>query len=160
MPRRAPSSSVGVVWMLLAGVAAPAHADEGVPVVKSLEHVTLFVRSYDEALAWYVDKLGMVKVDDRPMGAGQRWLTVAPSHGSATNLVLAIPSSALSSSIGHQHNWVYRVGDCHEAHKVLSGRGVKFLQEPRQAPWGCQAIIEDLYGNRLVLLGDGSRRQP
>ena len=160
MPRCIRRSSVGLVWVLFAAVAAPVHAHEPVPVVKSLEHVTLFVRSYDEALAWYVGKLGLVKVDDQPMGGGQRWLTVAPSRDSATKLVLAVPSNALASSIGQQHNWVYRVGDCHEAHALLSGRGVRFLQEPRQAPWGCQAIIEDLYGNRLVLLSNGPQRKP
>jgi predicted enzyme related to lactoylglutathione lyase len=70
--------------------------------------------------------------------------------------VLAVPSAALADSVGHQHNWVFRTGDCHAVHAALSSRGVHFLNEPAEAPWGCQAIIEDLYGNHIVLLGPGT----
>jgi predicted enzyme related to lactoylglutathione lyase len=119
----------------------------------SLEHVTIFVRDYDEALAWYVDRLGLVKVEDQKFGAGERWLTVAPSTSSSTRIVLAVPRESLKDSIGHQHNWVFRTEDCEETRKQLGAKGIKYLQEPQNLPWGCQAIIEDLYGNRIVLLG-------
>jgi predicted enzyme related to lactoylglutathione lyase len=122
------------------------------PPLTALEHVTLFVRDYDEALTWYVERLGLVKIEDRSFGA-QRWLTLATSNAAATQIALAVPSEELRSSIGQQHNWVFGIDDCEATHALLSGRGVKFIAEPRQLPWGCQAIIEDLYGNHIVLRG-------
>jgi len=116
-----------------------------------LEHVTVFVRDYDEALSWYIERLGLVKVDDQRFGPNQRWLTVATSKDSATHIVLAVPSDVMKTSIGHQHNWVFRTEDCHTAHTVLANRGVQFVSDPQELPWGCQAVIEDLYGNHIVL---------
>jgi predicted enzyme related to lactoylglutathione lyase len=122
------------------------------PVVQALEHVTLFVTDQEAALAWYVGNLGFVKVEDRRFGANERWLTIAPPGEHATRIVLAVPREAMKSSIGHQHNWVFRTADCNETHARLVAKGVKYLHEPARVPWGCQAIIEDPFGNRLVLL--------
>jgi predicted enzyme related to lactoylglutathione lyase len=122
------------------------------PVVRALEHVTLFVPDQEQALRWYVDRLGLVKVEDQRFGAGERWLTVAPPGEHATRIVLAVPREALRSSIGHQHNWVFRTGDCEETHARLTAKGVKYIQPPSRVPWGCQAIVEDPFGNRIVLL--------
>ncbi len=36
---------------------------------------------------------------------------------------------------------------------MLKARGVKFIRDPQEVPWGMQAIFEDLYGNTLVLMG-------
>ncbi len=77
---------------------------------------------------------------------------MAPSATAATRIVLAVPREALKGSIGHQHNWVFRTADCHATQARLGAKGVTYLQEPRVLPWGCQAIIQDLYGNRIVLL--------
>jgi predicted enzyme related to lactoylglutathione lyase len=145
---------------LLALGPSTALADETVPAVTALEHVTIFVRDQEDALRWYVDNLGMSKVEDRRFGGGERWLTVAPAGKHATHIVLAVPRPEMQASIGHQHNWVFRTGDCRETHRRLTARGVKYLAPPAEVPWGCQAIIEDLYGNRIVLLGPGTARKP
>jgi predicted enzyme related to lactoylglutathione lyase len=163
MPRRrsvcaiiAAIASFVVTPLVLADSPGDKQPGAGDAPLRALEHVTVFVRDYDEALSWYVDKLGLVKTEDRRFGANERWLTVAPSADAATRIVLAVPSPGLAGSIGHQHNWVFRTGDCRTTHALLSSRGVHFLQEPREAPWGCQAIIEDLYGNHIVLLGSAT----
>ena len=147
------AATVVVVPLALADGPGQKQPGAGDAPLRALEHVTVFVRNYDEAVSWYVGKLGLVKTEDQRFGANERWLTVAPSADAATRIVLAVPSAGLADSIGHQHNWVFRTGDCHAAHALLSSRGIHFLQEPREAPWGCQAIIEDLYGNHIVLLG-------
>jgi catechol 2,3-dioxygenase-like lactoylglutathione lyase family enzyme len=144
---------------MMIGVAA-VHAENGSreerAAVQALEHVTIFVRDYDEALAWYVDRLGFVKVEDRRFGPS-RWVTIAPSNAPGTHIVLAVPNEALRSSIGHQHNWVFRTADCHGTYQRLNAKGVRYVQQPQEVPWGCQAIIEDLYGNRIVLLDHGAQ---
>jgi len=137
-----------LVTLLLLSLAVPLHAEDG--GIESLEHVTIFVRDYDEALAWYVGRLGLVKVEDRKFGT-ERWLTVAPPGEAGTRIVLAVPREALSASVGQQHNWVFRTADCRRTHEILTAHGIKYLEPPRVLPWGCQAIIEDPYGNHIVL---------
>lgn len=134
----------------LTSIAGVAQAFEDAPLRK-LEHVTLFVRDYDEALHWYVEKLGLVKIEDQRFGPTQRWLTVATNVEDKTQIVLAVPNPQLQDSIGKQHNWVFGVEDCRASRDALTSRGVHFVVEPQNLPWGCQAIIEDLYGNRIVL---------
>jgi predicted enzyme related to lactoylglutathione lyase len=146
-------AAILVLLTLSNAVAQTPARQEAMPAVRALEHVTIFVRDYDEALAWYVDRLGLVKVEDQRFGVGERWLTVAPAGATGTHIVLAVPSEPLRASISHQHNWVFRTSDCHETYRKLSARGVKYVQMPRTVPWGCQAIVEDPYGNRIVLLG-------
>jgi len=148
---RALSGALVVSVLLGASVQTAALSAEQ-PLVE-LEHVTIFVRDYDEALQWYVERLGFIKIEDQQFGPQQRWVTVAPSRNADTHIVLAVPGETLRGSIGHQHNWVFRTGDCRAAHLSLSARGVRFVAEPQNLPWGCQAIIEDLYGNRIVVRG-------
>jgi catechol 2,3-dioxygenase-like lactoylglutathione lyase family enzyme len=137
------------LFLALLGSACASALAESPPLV-ALEHVTLFVRDYDEALRWYVELLGLVKVEDRRFGA-QRWVTLATAPEATTHIVLAVPIEELRASIGHQHNWVFRIADCASIHTLLIERGVKFIAEPQHLPWGCQAIIQDLYGNHIVL---------
>jgi predicted enzyme related to lactoylglutathione lyase len=141
-----------MILATLIALATAAPAEESAPAIKALEHVTLFVRDQEEALRWYVDNLGMNKVEDQHFGAGNRWLTIAPPGKHGTHIVLAVPRPEMRESIGHQHNWVFRTGDCRKTHRQLTARGVKYVAPPADVPWGCQAIIEDLYGNRIVLL--------
>ena len=121
-------------------------------VSQDVQALTIFVRDQDEAIAWYVGRLGLVKVDDQRFGAGERWVTVAPSKGDGTRSVLAVPNASMRQSIGHQHNWVFHTGDCGKTHERLTARGIKYVHLPQRVPLGCQAIVEDLYGNRIVLL--------
>ncbi len=141
-----------ITALLLAVTATWAPAQDSAPsAIQALEHVTIFVPDQHAALAWYVGKLGFVKVEDRKFGANERWLTIAPPGEHATRIVLAVPREAMRSSIGHQHNWVFRTADCDETHARLVAKGVKYLQAPARVPWGCQAIVEDPFGNRIVL---------
>lgn len=84
----------------LLGVAQLMPEKPPVTAVQALEHVTLFVRDQDQALAWYVDMLGLVKVDDRRFGANERSVTVGVAGSRETHIVLAIPNEALEQSVG------------------------------------------------------------
>jgi catechol 2,3-dioxygenase-like lactoylglutathione lyase family enzyme len=48
----------------------------GVPH-RRLSAVTLVVRDYDEAIAWYREKLGFVLIEDTPLEPGKRWVLIA-----------------------------------------------------------------------------------
>ncbi len=148
-----PGMTIAVAATLISGAALTQEAPPS-PVLKRLEHVTIFVRDQEEALRWYVDRLGMTRIEDQRFGPNERWLTIAPPGEHVTHIVLAVPRPELRDSIGHQHNWVFRTGDCKATHQQLTAKGVEYVVPPTVVPWGCQGIIVDLYGNRIVLLAE------
>ncbi|MFD0145564.1 MULTISPECIES: VOC family protein [unclassified Streptomyces] len=120
--------------------------------------VTLVVRDYDEALAFYTGPLGFDLVEDTARDDGSRWIVVRPAGAAAgTGLLLARAKSAEEeSAVGRQTGG--RVGfflhtdDFARDHTRMAGAGVRFLEEPRHEPYGTVAVFEDLYGNRWDLL--------
>lgn len=65
--------------------------------------VALVVDSYDEAIDWYVERMGFVLLENVDLGGGKRWVTVAPASGRGARLLLAEASDeAQRKSIGNQ----------------------------------------------------------
>jgi hypothetical protein len=124
------------------------------------------VRDYDEAKNWYIDKLGFVTLIDQQFGPSQRFVLVAPP-GSGKDDVGFVLEKAKSNDatmpadytnrIGKEVNIVLRTNDLSRLCSGLQERGVQFRQTPKQQPWGGEAIIEDLYGNSIVLIGPISK---
>jgi catechol 2,3-dioxygenase-like lactoylglutathione lyase family enzyme len=153
-----------VIGMALSGllaVANPALAgtESNAAAVLHLRYVTVVIKNYDEALAWYTQVLGLKKIEDRNLGPGQRWLVVAPDGQAGLGIVLdlAAPRGMDASSaskeerIGKETNWVFQVQNCRTFYDVLRQRGVHFIKPPMDQPWGTtQAVFEDLYGNVFV----------
>ena len=119
--------------------------------------VTLVVPDYDEAIAFYCGKLGFALVADTDMGAGKRWVVVAPAGTSGARLLLAkADGDAQAARIGDQTGG--RVGffletdDFARDHAAFSAAGVRFLEAPRHEVYGSVAVFEDLYGNKWDLI--------
>ncbi len=118
--------------------------------------LTLVVRDYDEAIAWYTGVAGFALVEDTGLGGGKRWVTVAPSGGGPLLLLAKASGEAQAARVGDQTGG--RVGfflhtDAFDAdHARMQAAGVRFLEEPRREPYGSVAVFEDLYGNRWDLL--------
>lgn len=125
-------------------------------MVQSLALTALVVADYDEAIAFYADRLGFTLTRNDDMGGGKRWVVVTPP-GSQGGLLLAKASTeAQSARIGDQTGG--RVGfflhtdDFDADHARMLAAGVRFLEEPRHEPYATVAVFEDLYGNRWDLL--------
>ena len=120
---------------------------------------SLLVRDYDEAIAFYVGKLGFDLIEDTDMGAGKRWVVVSPGSD-GTNFLLARASGDQVEAIGRQGGgrvWLFlHTDDFAGDHARMSAAGVKFLEEPRREAYGTVAVFEDLYGNRWDLLQPGA----
>ncbi len=122
-----------------------------------LAHITLVVRDYDEALAFYIEKLGFELVEDTKLDAGKRWVLVAPPGASKTRLLLAkADGAAQEKAIGNQTGgrvflFLY-TDDFDRDYARMSAAGVTFLEAPRDEPYGRVAVFEDLYGNTFDLL--------
>lgn len=124
--------------------------------------VALLVRDYDEALAFFVGKLDFELVEDSDLGAGKRWVVVAPpgTHPAAaqeTRLLLARAADETQAShIGRQAGGrvflFLHTDDFWRDYRRLCERGVTFCEAPREEAYGTVAVFEDLYGNRWDLL--------
>jgi catechol 2,3-dioxygenase-like lactoylglutathione lyase family enzyme len=118
---------------------------------------TLVVRDYDEALAFYVGKLGFDVREDTRLGGEKRWVVVAPSGSSESGLLLARAANAQQAqAVGNQSGgrvFLFLVTDDFQRdHAQFVERGVTFVEAPRTEPYGIVAVFEDLYGNRWDLI--------
>ena len=119
--------------------------------------VALVVANYDEAIAWYVERLGFLLVEDVDLGGGKRWVTVAPADGHGAKLLLAEASDeAQKKSIGNQAGGrvflFLETDDFVRDHAAMLEKGVEFRETPRFEPYGTVAVFADLHGNLWDLI--------
>ena len=122
-----------------------------------IAHVAYLVRDYDEAIRWFVDKLGFVLIEDTPREPGKRWVRIAPQRDHGVELLLAkAANDEQASVIGKQGGGrvtLFLYTDNFAAdHERLLNNGVKFLESPRHESYGSVAVFEDLYGMKWDLL--------
>lgn len=120
-----------------------------------LSRVALLVRDYDEAIAWYCEKLGFRLLEDTPQGH-KRWVVVAPPAGDAALLLARAANPGQAAFIGNQAGgrvWLFLESDDFwtDYHRMQAA-GVTFCESPRQEDYGRVVVFEDLYGNRWDLL--------
>lgn len=123
--------------------------------MQRLALIALLVRDYDEALAFYVGRLGFTCVEDTPQGADKRWVVVQPP-GSDAAILLARAVGDQVPRVGDQSGGrvflFLETDDFARDHARMSAAGVRFLEPPRREPYGVVAVFEDLYGNRWDLI--------
>ncbi|HVY98714.1 MAG TPA: VOC family protein [Dongiaceae bacterium] len=127
--------------------------------------VALMVRDYDEAIAWYVRRLAFEVVEDTPLGGGKRWVLLSPPGSSGARLLLARAcgpeqSARVGDQAGGRVFLLLHVDDFRARHAAMLAQGVRFLEQPREEPYGTVAVFEDLYGNRWDLLQPKARGVP
>jgi catechol 2,3-dioxygenase-like lactoylglutathione lyase family enzyme len=130
---------------------------------QSIVHIALVVRDYDEAIDFYVGKLGFDLLDDTYQPAqDKRWVVVAPPGGTGTTLLLAKASKPEQQSfVGNQAGGrvflFLNTDDFWRDYERLRGSGVTFVRDPKEEDYGTVAVFEDLYGNLwdLLQLRDG-----
>jgi len=124
---------------------------------RAIDIVSLVVADYDEAIAWYTEKLGFHLVEDTLLGGGKRWVVVAPEKDGAMRLLLAKASGpAQEAAIGNQTGGrvflFLRTDDFQRDYMEMERRGVNFRETPRREEYGTVAVFADLYGNLWDLI--------
>ena len=120
---------------------------------QSLGLVSLVVRDYDEALAFYVGVLGFRLVDDSLVSEqDKRWVVVTPPGATESRLLLARAStpeqaSHIGSQTGGRVFLFLYTDDFARDYKRYKNGGVEFVCEPRDEPYGTVAVFKDFYGN-------------
>ncbi len=126
-------------------------------MVQHLFLTALLVRDYDEAIAFYVGKLGFdVRLDNR-LSPDKRWIVLAPAGGGAGCILLAKAENAgQAQAVGDQSGGrvflFLDTDDFKRDYETYRARGVRLVEEPRVEDYGTVAVFEDLYGNRWDLI--------
>ena len=132
-----------------------AAADVTSPIGLTL--VTLVVRDYDEAIAWFTKCLRFTLLEDTPLGDGKRWVRIgAEGSGAALLLAKAVGTeqiAVIGNQTGGRVGFFLTVTDFGEMFSHMQRNGVVFEGEPRSEPYGQVIVFQDLYGNRWDLLG-------
>ena len=120
---------------------------------RSLGLVSLVVKDYDEALAFYVGKLGFRLVEDRYVPEQQkRWVVITPGGVGGANLLLARASSEVQTQrIGNQTGgrvFLFLYTDNFQRdYDQYRAAGIEFVRPPAEQPYGTVAVFKDLYSN-------------
>lgn len=121
-----------------------------------LARVSLLVRDYAEAIAFYTSVLGFELVEDRELGNGKRWVRVRPPGGGAELVLARATTDAQLARVGDPSGgrvWLFvETDDFARDHARLLANGVRFREAPRHEAYGTVAVFEDLYGNKLDLI--------
>ncbi len=132
-------------------------------MIARITHVSVYVLDQDEALEFYVNKLGFRKHADIPMPGGGRWLTVVPP-GQEDLEVALMPTSpwgpwnaqnaATMRELVQQGMFgfaAFKCKDVRATYEELSAKGVEFPLPPTQQPYGIIAVLKDNSGNTFSL---------
>jgi lactoylglutathione lyase len=126
------------------------------PPRQNISCVSLLVRDYDEAKAYYANVLGFDVVEDTPLGEGKRWLLVAPPSGGTHVLLARAATPEQAKRVGDQTGGrvflFLQTDDFWRDYNAFKARGVRFTEAPREERYGTVAVFEDLYGNRFDLI--------
>jgi catechol 2,3-dioxygenase-like lactoylglutathione lyase family enzyme len=137
-------------------------------MIRQMSHTNIFVLDQDSAKAFYTEKLGFdprfdISMGEEFEGAGQgfRWLTVSPKEQPDLQIVLAscdmgrTPEQAAQLralvASGGMGPGVLTTDDCQKTYEELSAKGVTFLSEPAERPYGIEAMMRDDSGNLISL---------
>ncbi|BBC73838.1 conserved hypothetical protein [Altererythrobacter sp. B11] len=122
----------------------------------------LLVHDYDEAIAFYVGRLGFDLREDTKLSESKRWVVVAPRGGEAALLLARASDADQAGFVGRQGGGrvflFLETDDIARDHAAYRAAGVSFVRDPEEAPYGTVAVFEDLYGNRWDLI-EPARRQ-
>lgn len=123
--------------------------------------LSLWVSDQDAARDFYVDKLGFEAGSDVRLG-DYRWITIHHPNQPELEINLAVVGPPLDPELqdairrslakGSMPGFGLSTDDCRKTYEELVGKGVTFVQEPADRPYGVEAVMRDVSGNWLVLV--------
>jgi catechol 2,3-dioxygenase-like lactoylglutathione lyase family enzyme len=129
-----------------------------------IANAQLWVHDQDEALAFYTEKVGMeVGADVTVPELGNfRWLTVGWPGQDVSIVLMAIPGPpVMDAETAEQVKTLMAKGfagtifltteDCQASYEELKGRGVDFVEQPEERPYGIDSAFRDPSGNNIRL---------
>lgn len=131
-------------------------------MITNVSLVTVWVADLDESIAFYTDVLGFEPRDDVSLGEDFRFVTVGHPSQPELDVHLSTPSGPMSDDLtaamkraqaeGGLPGVGLNVDDCRATHRELVAKGVEFIQEPQERPYGVEALMRDNSGNWVVIV--------
>jgi len=131
-------------------------------MITNVSLFTVYCLDQTKARDFYVDVLGFEADTDIAMGGDFRWVTVRHPQQPELEVTLMTPGPPLDEEMaamirrqlekGQMGGLGLRVDDCRKTFEELSAKGVTFIQEPSDRPYGVEAVMRDVSGNWLVLV--------
>ncbi len=125
---------------------------------QSIVHIALVVRDYDEAIEFYTKKLHFTLIEDTYQPEqDKRWVVVAPPGSNGATLLLAKASKPeqelfVGNQTGGRVFLFLNSDDFWRDYHDMVSKGIEFVREPKEQPYGMVAVFKDLYGNLWDLL--------
>ena len=132
-------------------------------MISRMSHATIFVNNQNEALEFYRDKLGLKVHTDAMVGEDFRWLTMCTHDQPDFEIILMEPKPGMLMdeqtsqqlraimSKGVLGAGVFNTDDCRGTYEELKTKGVRFVSEPAERPYGIEAVFQDNSGNWFSL---------
>lgn len=122
----------------------------------SAAQFTVLVRAYDEAIAFFTQRVGLTLLEDTPLDAEKRW--VALGGGDGLRIVLARATTAeqaarVGDQTGRRVGFFLKSDDFDADYARMQAAGVTFVRPARAEAYGKVAVFCDLYGNLWDLIG-------
>ena len=119
--------------------------------------MALVVADYDEAIAFYTQKLGFELIEDTALSPVKRWVVIKPKGSSGAQLLLAKASeeeqiSRIGNQTGGRVFLFMHTDDLDRDYKNLLANEVRIVREPSQEEFGKVMVFADLYGNLWDLI--------
>ncbi|WP_429841203.1 VOC family protein [Brevibacillus sp. FIR094] len=127
-------------------------------MIQSIIHIALVVKDYDEAIEFYTKKLHFTLVEDTYQPEqDKRWVVVSPPGSVGTTILLAKASKPeqelfIGNQAGGRVFLFLNTDDFWRDYQEMVARGIQFVREPSEQPYGMVAVFQDLYGNLWDLL--------
>lgn len=132
-------------------------------MIKKMSHATIFVTNQNEALDFYRDKLGFKVHTDAMVGDDFRFLTVCASEQPDFEIILMEPKAGMLMDETTANELraliekavlgagAFHTDDCRATYEELKAKGVEFISEPAERPYGIEAVFKDNSGNWFSL---------
>ena len=122
-----------------------------------IAHLALVVKDYEEALNFYIRKLGFRLIEDAVLSESKRWVIVAPPGTGDCSILLAKANGpeqlkAVGNQTGGRVFLFLYTDDFYRDYQTMLEKGVQFVRPPAKEVYGTVAVFEDLYGNLWDLI--------
>ncbi len=122
-----------------------------------ITHFALVVKDYDEAIAFYTQKVGFDLIEDTVLSDVKRWVLVAPKGAKECCILLAKAAneeqlSRVGNQTGGRVFMFLHTDDFWRDYNAMSANNINFIRPPQEEIYGTVAVFEDLYGNLWDLI--------
>ncbi len=129
---------------------------------QKIAHIALLVKDYDDAIAFYTQKLNFRLVEDTPLSEEKRWVIVAPPGANECSLLLA--KAVDEEQLRHVGNQTggrvflfLHTDNFWRDYNAMIEKSIRFVRAPKEEEYGTVAVFDDLYGNLWDLIEPGNK---